>query len=150
MCATDIGSGANRLQVHGPTEKSARGDSPRVERCAPPVLKEPAEATDVVAAQKDRAEATDAVVARVADEATEDEVAAERMLNATQKSKRYRTTTASFAAEEELEAARGHHRWTQVWQSAARTRRTSATRRTGTFDGERRCSRGCARAEASR
>ena len=57
MCATDIGSGANRLQVHGPTEKSARGDSPRVERCAPTVLKEPAEATDVVAAQKDAAAA---------------------------------------------------------------------------------------------
>ena len=66
-----------------------------------------------------------------------------------QRNRRFQMMIQSFAVqEEELEAATGHHRWTQVWQSAARTRRTSATRRTGTFDGERRCSRDCVRAEA--
>ena len=143
MRATDIGSGACWLQVHGPTDKSARGEflPDRVERCAPTVLKDRgADKVKVVAAAT-----VDAV-------ATVDEVAAEdaaRKRNVTKpRSKRYRTTTVSFAVEEELEAARGHHRWTQVWQSAARTRRTSATRPTGIFDGERRCSRDCVRAEA--
>ena len=144
MCATDIGSGACWLQVHGPTEKSARGILPdRVERCAPMVQKDrDADKVKVVAAAT-----VDAV-------ATVDEVAAEdaaRMRSvARPRSRRYRTTTVSFAVKEELVAARGPHRWTQDWQSAARTRRTSATRRTGTVDGERRCSRGCARAEALR
>ena len=142
MCATDIGSGASWLQVHGPTEKSARGILPdRVERCAPMVQKDrdadkvkdvaAVAMEDAAAAQKDA-----------------DEGVARRRGVKEQRNRKFQMMIQSFAVQEELEAARGPHRWTQDWQSAARTRRTSATRRTEIFDGERRCSRGCVRAEA--
>ena len=151
MCATDIGSGASWLQVHGPTEKSARGILPdRVERCAPMVQKDrdADKVKDVAAVATE-----DVAAAKVAteDAAEEKDEVVELRRNAKEpRSRKYQMMIQSFAVQEELEAARGPHRWTQDWQSAARTRRTSATRRTGTFDGERRCSRGCARAEASR
>ena len=142
MCATDIGSGACWLQVHGPAEKSARGILPdRVERCAPMVQKgRDADEVKVAAvAMEDAAAAKDA-----------DEDVAQRRDAKEPRSRKYQMMIQSFAEQEELEAARGPHRWTQDWQGAARTRRISATRRAGTFDGERRRSRGCARAEASR
>ena len=92
----------------------------------------------------------DADEVKVAALAAMDEDAAKRRNDAKPRSRRYRaTTTASFSEKVELvEDESGHLRWTLDLRSAARTRQTSATRPTGIFDGERRCSRGCARAEA--
>ena len=142
MCATDIGSGACWLQVHGPTEKSARGILPdRVERCAPMVQKD-----------RDADKVKDVAAVAMEDAAAEqkdaDEGVALRTVAKEQRNRQFRAMTTANFKEEVAEDANGRHRWAQVWQDAARTRRTSATLRTGTFDGERRCSRDCVRAEA--
>ena len=92
MCATDIGSGACWLQVHGPTEKSARGILPdRVERCAPMVLKDrDADKVKVVAA------ATVGAVATV-DEVAEVDAARMARVAKRQRNKQFQeTTTANY------------------------------------------------------
>ena len=134
-----------------------------IERCGPPTLPARPKALGAVKvkAVEDAAKAKVAEEAKVAEDATEEEDAARRVHDATMhrsrrrlllllspKSRQYlrMATATSWKEEEEGECPR----WTLDWRSAALTRQTSATRPTGTFGAERRCSRDCARDAARR